>query len=50
MSTPFGEEDQNTDVKTRVSNRRVDWYVLREACRNPVGEYLPRMSSADLRD
>ncbi|KAI0699880.1 kinase-like domain-containing protein [Cerioporus squamosus] len=63
MSTPFGEEDTNTDVKTRVSNRRVDWHVLREYCPNPDNshaaedfvrgllEYDPRkrMSLADAR-
>ncbi|RPD54428.1 kinase-like protein [Lentinus tigrinus ALCF2SS1-7] len=59
MSTPFGEEDQNVDVKARVSNRRVDWGVLRECCPNPIAEdfihgllqYDPRkrMTLADAR-
>ncbi|KAI0355786.1 Pkinase-domain-containing protein [Trametes cingulata] len=38
MSTPFGEEDMSADVKTRVSNRQVEWGILHEYHVSPQGE------------
>ena len=38
MATPFGEEDMSTDVKTRVSNRQVEWGILREVNCSPQGK------------
>ncbi|RDX39612.1 hypothetical protein OH76DRAFT_1490972 [Lentinus brumalis] len=42
MSTPVGEENTNTDMKTRVSNRRVDWHILRKYGPNPIAEDFVR--------
>ncbi|OSD06682.1 Pkinase-domain-containing protein [Trametes coccinea BRFM310] len=37
-TTPFCEEDPNTDVKVRVSNRRVEWSILHEYGVSPEAE------------
>ncbi|TBU44526.1 Pkinase-domain-containing protein [Dichomitus squalens] len=60
MSTPFGDEDVNQDVKTRVANRQVQWDYLQECGASPLAEdfirrlleYDPRkrMSLTDARD
>ena len=44
MSTPFGDEDVNQDVKTRVANRQVQWGYLQDTGASPMGK--PRSSSA----
>ncbi|KAI0630061.1 kinase-like domain-containing protein [Trametes polyzona] len=59
MSTPFGDEDMSTDVRTRVANRQVEWGLLREFNVSPEGidfiknllQYDPRkrMTLADAR-
>ncbi|KAI0744311.1 Pkinase-domain-containing protein [Daedaleopsis nitida] len=38
MSTPFGQDDVQKDVKTQVSNRKIDWYVLRQCNASPEAE------------
>ena len=45
MSTPFGDEDVNQDVKTRVANRQVQWGYLQDTGASPMGK--PRSSSAN---
>ncbi|KAH9892439.1 kinase-like domain-containing protein [Cubamyces lactineus] len=50
MATPFGEEDMSTDVKTRVSNRQVEWSILREVNCSPQGEdFIRRLLEYDPR-
>ncbi|KAI9067527.1 Pkinase-domain-containing protein [Trametes sanguinea] len=51
MSTPFGEEDMNADVKTRVSNRQVEWSVLHEYNVSLEGEdFIRRLLEYDPRE
>ena len=44
MTTPFGDEDVEQDVKTRVSTRKVQWNYLTEFHTSPAGKPLtPRI-------
>lgn len=47
MSTPFGDEDPKADVKTRVSNRQVDWPTLRQYHVSPQGAHSYALLSRD---
>ncbi|PIL29680.1 transporter [Ganoderma sinense ZZ0214-1] len=38
MSTPFGDEDMEQDVKTRVSTRKIQWSYLREFNTTPASK------------
>ncbi|KAI0762162.1 Pkinase-domain-containing protein [Trametes elegans] len=38
MSTPFGDEDADADVKTRIANRQVQWQLLHENNVSQQGE------------
>ena len=48
MTTPFGDEDMQQDVKTRVSTRKIQWNYLSEFGASPAGEsYLPSTYAPD---
>ncbi|KAI8972182.1 Pkinase-domain-containing protein [Trametes punicea] len=48
MSTPFSEEDMSIDVKERISNRQVEWGILREYRVSPEGEdFIRRLLEYD---
>ena len=48
MTTPFGDEDVEQDVKTRVSTRKVQWNYLTEFHTSPAGKPLtPRICALE---